>query len=53
MIQEVNGTVIDNVDKLRTVMNAVEDDQTDAVLIKVLRGIYTVYIELEPQWSTV
>ena len=53
MIQEVNGTVIDNVDKLRTVMNAVEDDQTDVVLIKVLRGIYTVYIELEPQWSTV
>jgi len=31
-------------------MNTISDDQPDSVVLKVLRGIYTVYVELEPKW---
>lgn len=51
LIQEVNGIAIENVETFKTEMLAVEEDQADVVLIKVLRGIYSVYIELEPQWT--
>ena len=52
LIQEINGARIDNVDTLKTVMESIEQDQVSVVVIKVLRGIYTSYIELEPKWST-
>lgn len=52
LIQEVNGQPIEDVEQLRESMDLVEQNQTESVQIKVMRGIYTVYIELEPEWES-
>ena len=51
LILAVDGTGIANVDTLKEVMEGIESKQPDAIVLKVLRGIYTVYIELEPKWE--
>jgi serine protease Do len=51
LIQEVDGVAITDVDVLKNTMEAIEKKEPTSIVIKVLRGIYTVYIELEPQWD--
>lgn len=51
LIQSINGESIGDVDDLRDVMERTAENQPASVVIKVLRGIYTMYVELEPKWE--
>ena len=52
LITEVDGRAIDNVDGLRRQMEQIASAKKSVVVIKVLRGIHTLYLELEPNWKT-
>ncbi len=52
LIQEVDGKPIASVDQLHDAMEGVAQRKAETVLIKVLRGIYTIFVELEPKWDT-
>ena len=51
LILQVNGDSISDVQVMEETMEAVAKTGADVVLLKVLRGIYTIYIELEPKWN--
>ncbi len=51
LIVAIDGENIDDVQVLRTKMRAIASGRAEVVLIKVLRGIHTVFIELEPKWA--
>jgi len=53
LIQFVNGEPIPSVEKLDEVMEAIAEAQPERVVLRVLRGIRTAFIELEPQWDQV
>lgn len=50
LLQEVQGNPVNGVDSLREIMEEIESDQPPSMEMIVLRGIYTVYVELEPKW---
>lgn len=50
LILDVDSKAIDNVDDFKKVMEQVSSRKPVAVVIMVLRGIYTVFIEIEPDW---
>lgn len=50
LLQKVQGTPVSDVDSLREIMEEIEDIQPPSLEMIVLRGIYTVYVELEPKW---
>ncbi len=52
LIQEVDGEPVGDIDGLRASMERVASEQPRSVVVKVLRGIYTVFVELEPKWET-
>lgn len=52
LIKEVDGDPIADIDGLRASMDRVASEQPRAVVVKVIRGIYTVFVELEPKWET-
>ncbi|HHY84800.1 MAG TPA: PDZ domain-containing protein [Verrucomicrobia bacterium] len=52
LILEVDGVTIDNVDTLRRQMEEIARSRKSVVIMKVLRGIHTLYLELEPNWQT-
>ena len=52
LIQEVDGEPVADIDALRASMERVVSEQPRSVVVKVLRGIYTVFVELEPKWET-
>ena len=51
LILQVDGRSIPDVGAMEEAMGAVAEAQAEAVLLKILRGIYTIYIELEPKWD--
>jgi serine protease Do len=51
LIQEVEATSINSVEELQAAMEDVEQRRAETVAVKVLRGIYTLFIELEPKWD--
>jgi S1-C subfamily serine protease len=51
LILEVNGRPVDSVDTLRRELERVAADKEKVVVIKVLRGIHTSYLEIEPNWQ--
>jgi serine protease Do len=51
LIQEVNGSPVANVEDLEEKMKAVGKERPKAVVFQILRGIYTMYLELEPKWE--
>ena len=51
LILEVNGRPVGNVDSLRRELERVAADKEKVVVIKVLRGIHTCYLEIEPNWK--
>lgn len=51
LILEVDRNAISDINSLEEIMENVTASKPDAVLLKVLRGIYTLYIELEPRWE--
>jgi serine protease Do len=52
LILEVNGERTPSVEDLERIMEAVAEEEPDAIVLKVLRGIYTQFVELEPKWET-
>jgi serine protease Do len=52
LILEVNGQAISNVDELRRAMEQIASAKKSVVTIKVMRGIHTMYLELEPNWKS-
>jgi len=52
LILEVDGRPVNNVDSLRRELERVAADKEKVVVIKVLRGIHTCYLELEPNWKS-
>ena len=51
LLQTVSGESILSVDQLETAMDRLSKEQPEAIVVKVLRGIHTVYLELEPDWD--
>ena len=51
LILEVDGQPVDNVDALRREMERIAASKEQVVVIKVLRGIHTSYLEIEPNWK--
>jgi serine protease DegQ len=51
LILEVNGRSVDSVDALRREMDRIATAKAKEVVIKVLRGIHTCYLEVEPNWK--
>lgn len=52
LILEVNGQGVNNVDELRKQMEAIAASKKPVVTMKVLRGIHTAYLEIEPNWKS-
>ncbi len=50
LLLDVDHETIKNVDDFKKVMENVANKKSSAVVFKVLRGIYTVFIEVEPDW---
>jgi serine protease Do len=51
LILEVNGRPVDSVDALRRELERIAADKEKVVVMKVLRGIHTSYLEIEPNWK--
>ena len=51
LILEVEGGAVDNVEALRKKLELVAANKKTVVVMKVMRGIHTVYVELEPDWK--
>jgi serine protease Do len=52
LILEVDGGRVADVDDLRKQMDRVAAEQKPVVVVKVLRGIHTLYLEMEPNWKS-
>jgi S1-C subfamily serine protease len=52
LIVEVDGKVIDNVESLRQQMEQIAAAKKTVVVMKILRGIHTLYLEMEPNWKS-
>jgi serine protease Do len=51
LIVEVDGKPINEVDSLKTILEQIAHDKKEVVVMKVLRGVHTAYLELEPAWK--
>lgn len=51
LIQEINAEPVRNVDAVRQVMLRIEGSRPEAVTFRVMRGIHTLFLELEPSWD--
>jgi len=51
LIVEVDGQPVKDVDSLKKIMTDIAQNKKSFVIIKVLRGIHTAYLELEPSWK--
>jgi len=51
LIQEVDGRPVTDVDSVEKIMEEIAKAKPEYVVIRVLRRIHTIYIELEPDWE--
>jgi serine protease Do len=51
LIVEVDGQPVDDVESLKTIMEQISRDKKPVVVMKVVRGIHTAYLEMEPTWD--
>jgi S1-C subfamily serine protease len=51
LVVEVDGQTVGNVDALRQIMEKIAAARKPAVVMKVVRGIQTSYLEFEPSWK--
>jgi serine protease Do len=51
LIVEVDGQPVKDVDSLKQIMTEIAENKKPSVVIKVLRGIHSAYLELEPTWK--
>jgi len=52
LILEVDGQPVEGVDALKRQMERIAANKEKVVVIKVLRGIHTSYLEIEPNWKS-
>jgi serine protease Do len=51
LVVEVDGHPVGNVDELRQAMDKIAAARKPAVVMKVVRGIHSAYLEFEPNWK--
>jgi len=51
LILEVSGEAVSSIEELRRRMEKVSTDKLTVVRMKVLRGIHTSFLEIEPAWA--
>jgi S1-C subfamily serine protease len=51
LVVEVDGQPVGNVDALRVAMEKIAVARKPAVVMKVMRGIHSAYLEFEPDWK--
>jgi serine protease Do len=51
LVKELDGHAVTGVSSMKELMEEIAERKPEHVVIKVLRGIHTMYIELEPDWS--
>jgi serine protease Do len=51
LIQSIDGVSVGTVDKVEEIMKSLAEKQAKSVTFRILRGIHTLFIELEPQWK--
>ncbi len=51
LLLEINGAAVTDVTAAKDTMGKVAESMSDSVVFRVLRGIHTLYIELEPRWD--
>ena len=51
LVVEADGQPVGNVDALRRIMDKVAAEKRPAVVMKVMRGIHSAYLEFEPDWK--
>jgi serine protease Do len=51
LVVEVDGQPVNDVDSLKKIMDRIATDKKTFVVMKVLRGIHTAFLELEPTWK--
>jgi S1-C subfamily serine protease len=51
LILEVDGQSVENIESLRQRMETVSAGKRPTVTMKVLRGVHTAFLELEPAWK--
>jgi len=51
LIMEVNGDTVVDVDWFEQKMDAIATEKPKTVVFKVMRGIYTLFLQFEPQWE--
>ena len=52
LILEVEGQPVETVDALRQKLEQIATEKKNTVIMKVIRGIHTLYLELEPNWKS-
>ena len=52
LILEIDGQQVRTVDELRPVMEKIATTKKRFVVMKVMRGIHTRFLEFEPKWAT-
>ncbi|OFX16506.1 MAG: hypothetical protein A2Z18_00590 [Armatimonadetes bacterium RBG_16_58_9] len=50
VITEVNGAKVSGMAELKQAMTRIGEAKPDVVVFKVIRGIHTMYLEVEPAW---
>jgi serine protease Do len=51
LIVEVDGQPVKDVDSLKRIMTDIAQSKRSFVVVKVMRGIHTAFLELEPSWK--
>lgn len=51
LILEIDGNPVKDVDTLKQQMERISSERKSVVVMKVLRGIHTIYLEMEPNWK--
>jgi serine protease Do len=51
LVVEVDGQPVGNVDELRQAMDKIAAAKKPSVVMKVVRGIHSAYLEFEPNWK--
>lgn len=51
VVLEINQIPVQNVVDAESIMTRVASEQTPSVVFKILRGIHTLFVEVEPKWD--
>ena len=51
LIVEVDGQPVKDVDSLKKIMLDIAQNKKSFIVMKVMRGIHTAFLELEPAWK--